>query len=214
MNIGQKDYLILMADIIGSRKADQQMLMNSFKEVVTYTNGKEKKNFLSPMTITLGDEFQSVVSNLSAALEVILKMEERIVITESTFKLRYVLMEGKIETPLNKKIAYGMLGSGLTAARESLGNLKTGKNRFYFKLANEKKENALNHAFFALQRIIDDWRIKKDYYIVSEFLQHKDYKQVALDLNKERSLMWKREKSLKLEEYFAIKEVIRYIGGN
>ena len=203
-----------MADIIGSRKADQQMLMDSFKEVIKYTNGKEKKNFLSPMTITLGDEFQSVVNNLSAALEIILKIEERIIITESAFKLRYILMEGKIETPLNKKIAYGMLGSGLTSAREYLANLKTGKNRFYFKLINEKKGAALNHAFFTLQRLIDDWSIRKDYYIVSEFLQHKDYKQVAIDLDKERSLMWKREKSLKLEEYFAIKEVIKYIGGN
>jgi len=65
-----------------------------------------------------------------------------------------------------------------------------------------------------LQRIIDGWKLKKDYYIVAKFLQHIDYKQVATELKKERSLMWKREKSLKLEEYFALKEVITYLGGN
>lgn len=65
-----------------------------------------------------------------------------------------------------------------------------------------------------LQHLIDDWKVKKDYYIVSEFLQNMDYKQVATELGKERSLMWKRQKSLKLDEYFAAEEVIRYIGGN
>jgi len=44
------------------------------------------------------------------------------------------------------------------------------------------------------------------------FLQQKDYKQVAEELNKDRSLMWKREKSLKLDQYFATKEIIKYIG--
>jgi hypothetical protein len=212
--MGQNEYLILMADIIGSRKADQSALMNSFKEVIQYVNGKENKKFLSPMTITLGDEFQSVTKNLPAALEIILEIEEKIIVNENKFKLRYVLQEGKIETPLNKKIAYGMLGNGLTLAREQLVNLKAEKRRFDFKLMDEKKTNALNHAFFMLQRLIDDWRIEKDYYIVAGFLQHKDYKQVATDLGKEPSLMWKRKKSLKLEEYFAIKEVIKYIGEN
>ena len=205
---------VLMADIVGSRDVDQRLLMKDFKEVLSYVNKSNKKDFLSPMAITLGDEFQSVARDLPAALNIILKIEETIVIKEKEFRLRYVLVEGKIETRLNRKIAYGMLGSGLTLAREQLTTLKGTKGRFYFRLRDKKKTDALNRAFFVLQGFIDKWRIKMDYYIVAEFFKTKDYKQVAEDLDKEPSLIWKRKKSLNLEEYFALKEVIKYLGGS
>jgi|SRR6186713_1829969 len=208
-----REEFIFMADIVGSRALDQQILMNDFREVVNAVNKTSKKNFLSPMTITLGDEFQSVVKDLSAGLDIILKIEETIVIKGKIFKLRYVLVEGKIETPINREIGYGMLGEGLTAAREQLSALKNSKDRFYFRLKDEKRTKVLNKAFFVMQGFIDGWRIKMDYYIVSGFFKSKDYKQVAEDLDKNPSLMWKRKKSLHLEEYFALKEVIKYLGG-
>jgi len=58
---------------------------------------------------TLGDEFQSVIKNLPAALDIIFSIEEKIAAGGQDFRLRYVLEEGKIETPLNRKIAYGMI---------------------------------------------------------------------------------------------------------
>lgn len=61
------------------------------------------------------------------------------------------------------------------------------------------------------QRTVDDWRIGKDYKLVSSFLKNPDYKKVAEELEKTRSQIWKRKKSLKIEEYFAIKEVLTYI---
>lgn len=208
-----KANFILMADIIGSRKVNQQILMSNFREVVKYVNQKNEKDLLSPMTITLGDEFQSVVRGLLAGLSVIITMEEKIILLEKDFKLRYVLLEGVIETKINTKIAYEMLGPGLTSAREHLAKLKTGKRRFYFNLIDKQKSTALNDAFFIFQSLRDAWKADKDHYLISEFLQLKDYKQIAVDLNKERSLIWKRRKSLKIEEYFSIKEVIKYIGG-
>src|ERR1700731_4801117 len=112
--MNQNKYLILMGDVIGSRKKDQLMLINSFKETINAVNKEKKNDFLSPMTITLGDEFQSVIKNLSAALDIIFSIEEEIAASGKNFKLRYILEEGEIETPINSKIAYGMLGSGLT----------------------------------------------------------------------------------------------------
>jgi hypothetical protein len=94
-------------------------------------------------------------------------------------------------------------------AGESSKNTTT---RFTFHLVNKKKNKALNNAFLVFQGFIDDWKIAKDYIIIGMFLQHKDYKQVAAETNKDRSLMWRREKSLKLDQYFATKEIIKYIG--
>ena len=203
-----------MADIIRSRTANQSKLMSDFKEIARKTNASLKDKFLSPITITLGDEFQSIARNVLAAVTIILTIEESMVLLGKNFKFRYVLLEGKIDTSINKDIAYEMLGSGLTKAREALGNLKKTKSRFTIILQDQARGHALHNSFLVFQSIIDGWKPGKDYYIVAEFLRKRDYKEVAIALNKERSLMWKREKSLQLNEYFALKEVIKYIGGN
>ncbi|HEV2480568.1 MAG TPA: SatD family protein [Puia sp.] len=208
----KKANYILMADVIGSRKADQMKILKEFRNITGKVNQDIGNQLLSPITITLGDEFQSVAKDLQAALSIIFSIEETIIKTQTTLKLRYVLVEGLIETPINPQIAYGMLGSGLTAAREKLIALKKKKQRFNSSLQNKSLEKAINNTFVVLQAIIDSWKLKKDYYVVAEFLKSKDYKKVAVDLNKERSLIWKREKSLKIEEYFALKEVIHYLG--
>jgi hypothetical protein len=204
-----KDYIILMADIIGSRDADQARLMADFKEIVAGIN--RKATFVSPLTITLGDEFQGVLSTIEEAVSIVFELEEALVRGGKNFKLRYVIVEGLIETPINKEIAYGMLGDGLTRARKYLENLKKDDYRFFFWLKDQQQHKALNNLFSALQEIIDDWNFKRDFYLVASFLEFGDYKRVAMELGKERSLMWKRKKNLKINAYFALKEVANYI---
>ena len=77
-----------MADIIGSRKVDQKKLISDFKEIVGQINTSAKNQLLSPVTITLGDEFQSVAKDLASALTIILQLEERIIMAGKDFKLR------------------------------------------------------------------------------------------------------------------------------
>jgi len=210
----KNDQIILMADIIGSRNVDQRQLMDEFMSLVGQVNINNRKNLLSPLTITLGDEFQGVIKGLRGAMSIIFNAEEKIVSMEKTFKLRYVIVEGAIETPINKEIAYGMMGDGLTRARRYIENLKKTDYRFYFDLKDKPRQTAINNLFIAIQNIVDDWNPKRDYYLVSSFLTYKDYKLVASTLNKGRSLMWKRNKSLKIDAYNALKEVADFIGGN
>lgn len=207
-----KNHFILMADIVDSRIKDQEQLMQHFKEVTSHLNKTNKNKLLSPLTITLGDEFQGVVKTLPFALDIILELEEQLIHKQLDFKLRYVLLEGEIETEINTDIAYGMLGSGLTQAREALTEMKSSNSRFYFSIINETTSEALNHALIVYQSIVDSWRVEKDYFLVSEFLTLKDYKKVAEKLDKTRSQIWKREISLNMEGYIALKKVIKYIG--
>lgn len=203
---------ILMADIIKSRNKDQQLLINDFREVVANINEEMGEKILSPLTITLGDEFQGILRDLSSALNAIISIEERIIKSKKNFQLRYILVEGKIETKINTQIAYEMLGSGLTQAREGLTEMKGLNLKFMTRLQDKKKQDAINHAFFILQGLTSDWNLLKNSILIEAFLVHKDYKLVARELEKDRSLMWKRKKSLKLDEYIALKEVITYLG--
>lgn len=211
VDMGKRLNFILMADIINSRVTDQQQLMLDFRSVITEINTEVKDNFLSPMTITLGDEFQSIVTNLSSGIDTIIRLEEAIFSRQINFKLRYVLVEGIIETPINSKIAYEMLGEGLIEAREGLQNMKSSKSRYMVKLKNERLEGAINNTFTALQGIVDDWKVESDYQIVSKFIENKDYKEVAIEVNREKSVIWKRKISLKVKEYLSLKKVLAYL---
>ncbi|WP_293312690.1 SatD family protein [Pedobacter sp. UBA5917] len=206
-----KDYFILMADIVDSRKSNQNKLMNNFKKVINEANRENIELMLSPMTITLGDEFQGIVNSANAAVKLMFFIEEKIIDLDAGFKLRFVLVEGAIDTPINKNIAYEMLGDGLTQAREELTINKGSNNRFYFNLRNKPKSKALVSGMFLYQSIVDDWKISKDYDLIAKFIKLSDYKLVAEELGKTRSQIWKRKKSLKIEEYLSVKSIINYI---
>jgi hypothetical protein len=203
------DFPILMADIIDSGHKSSNLLMIQFKNVVTILNEKHRENIISPLTITLGDEFQGICNTIESGIKIIFDIEEIILNHHYDFKLRYVLLYGKIDTEINKNTAYEMLGEGLTAARNELVILKKKDARFSFRLqTNERiKETYLNKAFFIYQNFVDSWK-EKDRAIVNEFLKHEDYKIVAQNVNINPSNAWRRKKSLSIIEYKDIKEII------
>ena len=204
-------HYILMADIINSGKKEQKPLMEDFKNLIEEVNKIYKADILSPLTITLGDEFQGVIKNLAASIQIILTLEENSIHNKLNFKLRYVLNQGEIETPVNEKIAYEMLGSGLTEARLKLNDSKYKKFRFNIAIDNLLQQSILNDAFIIFENITDKWSLKNDYELASNFIQFKDYKIVSEKMNKTRSLIWKREKTLHMESYYATKNIIQTI---
>lgn len=205
------NHYVLMADVIGSRETDQALTMREFKQLTSHVNQVHRASLLSPLTITLGDEFQGISKNLAKSIALLFALEEFIIERKFALKLRYVLVNGPIDTPINHDIAYGMLGDGLTHAREMLGTLKKDKSRFYIELPDKKRQHALNEAMYVCQEIIDAWDVEKDFYVVAKFLRHHDYKDVADELEKTRSQIWKREKTLNIRSYFALKSVITYL---
>lgn len=200
-------HYILMADIKDSRKKNSQSLIKKFKELTIDINNKNKKKLLSPLTITLGDEFQCIANNLDTGIKLIIDLEESIVKENYGFKLRYVLHYGEIDTAINKKTAYEMLGPGLTEAREKLNAVKKSDSRFLIDLQDNHQNNLLNNSFIVYQNFIDEWK-EKDTLLVKAFIDHKDYKEVSSITKLNPSSTWRREKSLKIKQYFAIKNVI------
>lgn len=203
------NYSILMADIISSRSKNSKELMSQFKELIKQINLIFKSDILSPLTITLGDEFQGVVKSDEVAIKIIFALEECIVQHEYKFKLKYVLNNGIIDTEINKKNAYEMLGEGLTKARKLLNENKGSENRFLISL-NEKddfKEEYINKVFLIYQNYVDNWK-SKDMKAVYNFLKYDDYKIVGNILNIDRSSAWRRKKSLNINEYKITKELI------
>lgn len=202
-------HLILMADIIDSGQQDSKTLMRDFKAIVGSANKQFSNALTSPLTITLGDEFQGVIADLPSAIQIMLFIEEELIREKKAFKLRFVLYEGLIDTMINSKIAYEMLGPGLTEARKQLSALKNGHQRFRISLDDANIAAILNSSFLVLQLLTAGWKPEKDYDIAYNFIRYGDYKKVAEVLNKNRSLIWKRERTLNIESYNAVKSIIQ-----
>jgi len=200
-----------MSDVIGSGQKNQALLMQNFKETVSKINHDYENSLLSPLTITLGDEFQGLTKDLETALNIIIALEEEIIIQGFDFQLRYVLIYGDIETNINKRIAYEMLGEGLRDARYKLNSMKTNSQRFYIQIGDINLDSLLNNTFLIFENIIDKWNPEKDYNLISAFIKFNDYKIVAEKINKTRSQIWKREKTLNISSYEATKTILKSI---
>jgi hypothetical protein len=207
MEMKSKKY-ILMADIIKSSDQDGEALMAGFKYLTKKINSIFKTKIISPLTITLGDEFQGLLNNIEEVLEIILKIEEMIIKEKYGFKLRYVVHYGNIETAINTKRAYEMLGPGLTKTREKLEDLKKTNQRFDIETSSKSQSIILTESFKIFQTIVDKWDLN-DYELANAFIELKDYSEVAKKLKKDRSLMWRREKTLNMDNYFSIKNIIQ-----
>lgn len=200
-----------MGDIVGSEDYVQNDLQQEFSKLCKSINQHNKTLLVSPLTITLGDEFQGIASNLSSGINLILQTERLRITSGLNFKIRYVLHFGEISTDINKKIAYGMLGTGLSRARQLLDDSKSQHIRFTTDIQSIQLNDTFRQAFSIYQTIIDQWNISRDAELIASFLKWVDYKAVADEMNKTRSLIWKREKSLMIKEFFAIEKLINFI---
>lgn len=197
-----------MADIVSSRKMESSSMIIDLKSIVNYINTKWEDAISSPLTITLGDEFQSVIKNREYCYLIIFDIEEYMVKYGINMKLRYVVHYGEIDTEINKLVAHEMYGSGLTIAREELTRMKSSSNRFHINV-NKTQEavKVINDLFLIYESYVDSWKTNA-YYIVTQFLDHSDYKIVANNLEINVASAWKRFKSLNIKEYKLTKDLI------
>lgn len=204
------NYYILMADVVQSRSYQGEAIQRELKGIVNKCNVLLKEVLLSPFTVTLGDEFQGVLASLSDAVESVLLLEDVLLQVQPSFKLRYVLVYGAIETPLNSKIAYGMLGPGLTLAREMLNTKRRGRQRFQLNLSDHPIEQNLRMLFRLLELISSRWK-ERDHALIRAMIWSTEDQEVAKAFCKTNSQIWKRKKTLEIEEYITIKKLIKNV---
>ncbi|TKD66080.1 SatD family protein [Flavobacterium sp. ASW18X] len=209
-----EQYYIIMADVIDSRSITKDKgFMEAFKSLIKQANSTLSDAILSPLTITLGDEFQGVVANKNTLFALLFYLDEQLLALGYPFKLRYALVYGEIETPINPKIAHEMYGSGLTRAREGLESLKEMEPHYYVQLQSYT-DMQLQLSLYLYQSIKTGWKSSESK-IISAFLTHKDYKKLQeIGLYKTRSGAWKKYNSLQIEAYETVKKLILNIIAN
>ena len=125
-------YATLMGDLIASEAAASvSRLHQSFNAAIARANAAPETGILSPLTVTLGDEFQGICANLSQGARLMRRL--RADLLEQGVECRFVLGLVRLETPLNRERAWNMMGPGLAAAREKLSD-KRDPNAYRFHL--------------------------------------------------------------------------------
>jgi len=201
------EHFILMSEIKDSGSSGQETIKDALKNVTNVINKLHKKNFITTLDIVIPNEFQGITNSLQASLEIIFDIEECLIENNLDFKLKHVLYHDKLETMHNKHLAYERLGFALIDARERLNSIKKTDSRFLIATNDEKKSLYLNNLFLIYEDYVDSWK-KNDYDYVRSFLNHMTYKEVAQLFNMNISSGWRREKSLKMKQYYTIKEMI------
>lgn len=114
-------HLVLIGDLVGSRQvAGRAALQRRLKSAVQTVNRRRQPLLGSPMTITLGDEFQAVYRSVETVFADIFLLLHAL----APVRARFALAVGEIVTPLNKQQAIGMDGPAFHEARDVLTTLK------------------------------------------------------------------------------------------
>lgn len=119
---------VIMGDLVRSESSlPFDLLHERFNKAVDDQNLAHTNAFISPMTITLGDEFQALVRSLDQAA--VIARDLRLQLLADGIDCRFVMGLARIATPVNPEKAWNMMGPGLSRARDKLNEKKS--NQFY-----------------------------------------------------------------------------------
>lgn len=202
------EHFILMSEVkLLGKSYNESTIEADLKNVTSVINKIHKNDFITALDMVTHIEFQGITNSLQSSLEIMFDIEECLIENNLDFKLKHVLYHDTLKTIHSKHSAYERLGLSLIDARERLKLIKKTDSRFLIATSNEKTSLYLNNLFLIYEDYVDSWK-KNDFEFVSAFLNNKNYKEVAELFNLNISSGWRREKSLKLKQYYTIKEMI------
>jgi SatD family (SatD) len=205
-NKKHKSYAILMGDIVKSSKTkDMKALSIAFNKVIHALNLRFKKHIISPLTITLGDEFQGVIDTTEMAFTIVLHANAEL--AKSGVTCRYVVALGEIETKINPKLAWNMMGTGLTLARKELSD-KSNSNQFRFFLPEQPMTEALNAIGLALTTLENQWTDRQREVVSNTFFSTETRENIAKRLKISRNSL---QKTLRAVDYHVVQSLVQTV---
>ena len=147
-----------MGDLVNSeRHPDPQLLHQRFNAAIIRQNDALAEDIVSPLTVTLGDEFQGLLSSTIPAAQAARRI--RLELMNEEIDCRFVVGAVNLKTPLNRDRAWNMMGPGFAGARERLDE-KRSPNRYRFHFPTDNVlETLLEASGRSLTSIERGWSI-------------------------------------------------------
>jgi len=152
----RRHYGVVMGDLVKSSEAtDRRKLHARFNRGIDEANARFAEELASPLTITLGDEFQGLTKALEAAFAI--GCVVRVSLLRDEISTRIVVGTATLETDLNPEKAWNMMGPGLAEAREKLSD-KNDENCYRFSMPqDEALELLLDAVGRSLTKVEAEW---------------------------------------------------------
>ena len=189
-----------MGDVTASRRRAASDVQAWLKSETAVLNRRYEAAIRSPLTVTLGDEFQAIIASLEDSVRILFALESARLATDPGFALHYSIVRGQIDTPVNPDIAHGMLGPALTEARRLL--TLTGRKRRWVQVstASAAHDRLLVNVFDVADSLKQRWR-RQDYSLIGAMLSEASNAGIGERFGKTRSQIWKRRQTLLVDEY-------------
>lgn len=192
-------YIAVMGDLVDSEKR-RVRAHEALNSAVDAANVLFHGIIASPLTITLGDEFQGLLRSYAAAAKVVRHVRYGLLARD--VDCRFALGPVQLETPLNVAKAWNMAGEGLAATRDALMH-KSGSASYRFLLpSDEVAETLINGLTHAIAQIEAGWTSRQRVYALAElFHGAQSVADVAAALKISRSVAYKLRRAARLDDY-------------
>ena len=199
--------------IIGDLKHSQQVenrgeMQKKLQDTLSRINRLYAEDIAAKFTITLGDEFQGLLSAGKSVLDILLDIEREMYPQQ----IRFGIGIGEITTEINPEIAIGADGPAYYMARKAIDFLKESESknqvsRSYIRIEQEGEPHAtvllINTMLSLLTTLRDSWTDRQRE-VIWDLLVHKDSQsEAALRLDISQSSV---QKNLTGGNYYAYAE--------
>jgi len=174
-----KSYIVIIGDIEHSKQlpADERKELQKNLESVFYKLNRASGHIISPYTITLGDEFQTVYDSAVDIFQHIWT----VMATIHPVYVRISIGVGEITTEIKQKNALGMDGPAFHKAREQLLQMKQNKLLLSVSAEDERFSRLVNNSFRILDVNLRSWK-KNRFTILQKLYEGKEVKQIAKEI--------------------------------
>ncbi|EHI69412.1 SatD family protein [Streptococcus ictaluri] len=201
-------YIAIIGDVIDSKSLENRYdVQNSFKACLQLINEKYKEEVVSKFSLTLGDEFQGLLSTQVNIFQVIDDMNMMM----KPYQIRFGIGLGEILTDINPDISIGADGPAYWNAREAINYIHEkndyGQNHLAFQSDNILISKIINSLLAAGEAIKNNWVTSQQEVfetMLSENIYAEDFNQTLLakKLDLDPSALSKRLKSSSIKVYF------------
>jgi hypothetical protein len=200
-----KSYIVVIGDIEHSKQlpGDERKQVQKNLESVFRKLNRASGHIISPYTITLGDEFQTVYNSAGDIFKHIWTVMANI----HPVHVRISIGVGEITTDMKRKNALGMDGPAFYKARDQLEQMKVNKLLLSVATENEGFNRLVNNSFRILDSNLRGWK-KNRFVILQKMYEGKEVKQIANEIGLSEVAIYKNINAGTLEAVRDLTDII------
>ena len=151
-------YLVLIGDMVESRQIENRAATQKrFHDTCKSLNRRRKHyHIVSPLMVTLGDEFQGVLGGAEQLWPLIARME----LDMYPCRFRFSIGVGEITTEVNSRSSLGMDGPAFYHAREGMSMLRKSGGRYRI-TGLDPDDEVFQHVLELLSSIREKWNYNR-----------------------------------------------------